>query len=204
LSPAFPTSDDAAALWAWAEHLVGATATAPVPTAAFALFGAATHEHRGVSMLPNDPEGAAAAFAAAASGHRVWTARLRATLGQARALAGAGVPLAADELRSRVVGRGARAWPRPFDWPAVAGAAGSSVVGAATSTPLGRDDPLVMLDPRQLEVLLAVADGLRSREIAARLGMAPGQVDRIIRTARSRLGARTRAEAAALVAAARR
>ncbi len=56
-----------------------------------------------------------------------------------------------------------------------------------------------LLSARQREVLTLVGGGCTSREIAARLGVALSTVDSHVRTARRRLGARTRAQAAAQV-----
>jgi DNA-binding CsgD family transcriptional regulator len=51
--------------------------------------------------------------------------------------------------------------------------------------------------PREMEVLGLVAQGLTSRLIGARLGIAPATVDSLVRTATSKLGVRRRRQAAA-------
>lgn len=56
------------------------------------------------------------------------------------------------------------------------------------------------LTPRQLEVTLLVRDGLRQTEIAACLGVSVRQVERLLRAARERVGARTTSELAAMLA----
>jgi DNA-binding NarL/FixJ family response regulator len=60
------------------------------------------------------------------------------------------------------------------------------------------------LSHRQQEVLAAVARGLQTKEIARELGIAEGTVKTHISRACERLGARTRAQAAARYAARRR
>jgi DNA-binding NarL/FixJ family response regulator len=57
------------------------------------------------------------------------------------------------------------------------------------------------LTEREVEVLLLVADGLSTPDIAARLHIARSTVDTLVRSARQKLGARTRREAAAVVVA---
>jgi two-component system response regulator DesR len=51
------------------------------------------------------------------------------------------------------------------------------------------------LTPREREVLLAAAEGLRSNEIARRLHLAPGTIRNYLSTAISKTGARNRLEA---------
>ena len=57
------------------------------------------------------------------------------------------------------------------------------------------------LTEREVEVLLLVADGLSTPDIAARLRVARSTVDTLVRSARQKLGARTRREAAAVLVA---
>ena len=56
------------------------------------------------------------------------------------------------------------------------------------------------MTPRQREVLMLVADGHSSTEIAALLGLRTGTVESHIDAAMERLGARTRQQAALLAA----
>jgi len=56
------------------------------------------------------------------------------------------------------------------------------------------------LSGREREVLHLVSSGLRTRNIAARLGIEPGTVDEIVRSASTKLNARSRIEAAARLA----
>jgi DNA-binding CsgD family transcriptional regulator len=56
------------------------------------------------------------------------------------------------------------------------------------------------LTERELAVLALVAEGLTTREIAARLSVTPPTVETLLASARRRLGARTRVEAVALLA----
>jgi DNA-binding CsgD family transcriptional regulator len=57
------------------------------------------------------------------------------------------------------------------------------------------------LSPREREILMLVGQGLTTAEAASRLGVQPATVDRVIRLAMSRLGARSRIQAAELAAA---
>lgn len=57
-----------------------------------------------------------------------------------------------------------------------------------------------ILTRREREVLVLVAGGLHNDEIAAQLGIAPSTVAALLRTSMAKLGARTRAEAAARLA----
>jgi DNA-binding NarL/FixJ family response regulator len=62
----------------------------------------------------------------------------------------------------------------------------------------GREDPLTS---REREVLELVGAGLHDDEIAARLGIAPSTVARLVRSAMAKLDAHTRGQAAANLAA---
>jgi DNA-binding NarL/FixJ family response regulator len=59
---------------------------------------------------------------------------------------------------------------------------------------------LTLLSPREREVLLLLADGYQGPEIAGRLFLSPETVRTHIRNAVTKLGARTRVQAAAMVA----
>jgi DNA-binding CsgD family transcriptional regulator len=67
-------------------------------------------------------------------------------------------------------------------------------LGVRRSAPRGRGPS--PLSRREAEVLLLVGEGRRTREIAARLGLRPSTVDGLIRSAMTKVGARTRIEAA--------
>jgi DNA-binding CsgD family transcriptional regulator len=56
-----------------------------------------------------------------------------------------------------------------------------------------------LLTSQEHKVLLLVVEGLTSNEIARRLGIAPSTVNTHVRSAKHKLGARTRIEAAAMV-----
>jgi DNA-binding CsgD family transcriptional regulator len=56
----------------------------------------------------------------------------------------------------------------------------------------------VELTARERQIVLLVGDGLSSREIGQRLGLAPSTVDSHVRAAMAKLGARTRRQAACL------
>jgi DNA-binding NarL/FixJ family response regulator len=71
-------------------------------------------------------------------------------------------------------------------------------VRATPPTPVGTAGPL---SPREHEVLGLVAEGLSSERIAARLGVTRATVETQVRTAMTKLGARTRTQAAVRVAA---
>lgn len=55
------------------------------------------------------------------------------------------------------------------------------------------------LTSRELEVIELVGGGLSSREVAARMGLRLSTVESHVRSARTKLGVRTRLEAAVLV-----
>ena len=54
------------------------------------------------------------------------------------------------------------------------------------------------LTPSEYEVLRLMSSGLANRQIAQRLGISPGSVERHMRALYTKLGARTRAEAATI------
>jgi DNA-binding NarL/FixJ family response regulator len=64
----------------------------------------------------------------------------------------------------------------------------------------GGDDPLAALSAREREVLSLLADGLRNREIADRLGVGEATVKTHVRHVLEKLRFRNRAEAAAFAA----
>jgi DNA-binding NarL/FixJ family response regulator len=70
---------------------------------------------------------------------------------------------------------------------------------ARSSTPRSLQE----LTRREREVLEGVASGLTSREIAVRLGTRAPTIDALVRSAMSKLDARTRVQAAALAPSAR-
>lgn len=63
------------------------------------------------------------------------------------------------------------------------------------SADTGRSGPLLGLSERQIECLVLAADGLTSKEIARRIGVAPSTVDNHIRSAAARLQVSSRREA---------
>ena len=211
----FPTTDDAVVLWAWAEHELGREVTAPAPTSGFALFAGAGPERRALEVLRTSPAQAGDLLEEAHAAHCVWSARLRCRWGQVQARSSVPDGPQLEDLRSALRTEAdrygcTRGWaarlattghgtPDGAFAPAAPGVDPARAGPRATaSTPA---DPSGRLDPFQHEILLLVAAGLRSRGIAERLGVTTSQVDRAIRAARATLGARTRAEAAAVVAA---
>ncbi|MER3397525.1 MAG: DNA-binding response regulator [Chloroflexota bacterium] len=66
--------------------------------------------------------------------------------------------------------------------------------------PAGPGEPPEALTPRELEVLGLVADGLSNKEIAHRLGISEHTVKFHVNTIMSKLGARSRTEAAVMAA----
>jgi DNA-binding CsgD family transcriptional regulator len=63
------------------------------------------------------------------------------------------------------------------------------------SADTGRSGPLLGLSERQIECLVLAADGLTSKEIARRIGVAPSTVDNHIRSAAARLQVSSRRDA---------
>ena len=80
------------------------------------------------------------------------------------------------------------------------------ILGAGTTAEavaraqLGGPRPAIRVTPRERQVLDAVAAGRRDAAIAAELGIAPSTVAALLRSAMSKLGARNRVQAAAMLA----
>ncbi len=193
----YPTLAGTHVMWRWAEYEMGLALTAPDPKGG--LLDSAQREADAITVLhAGDARAAAEQFLAAAESWQriLWrsTLRCRWAAGHALALAGdrqAAITLleatdrsldssGATALRSRV-----QASLRLAASPAGVGARRAGAGGAITN--------------REREILRLVADGLRTAEIASRLGIADATVNSHIRTATRKLGVRTRAEAAAKV-----
>ena len=71
---------------------------------------------------------------------------------------------------------------------------------AGASRPAARGAGSHGLSAREAEILALVADGLTNAEVARRLGLGRPTVERLIATASTKLGARTRLQAAAIAA----
>jgi DNA-binding NarL/FixJ family response regulator len=81
-------------------------------------------------------------------------------------------------------------------------AAGGNYIDAQLAGMLSEDSELARLaalSPRELEILELLADGLNGQMIAERLFLSPETVRTHVRNATSKLGARTRVQAVALV-----
>jgi DNA-binding NarL/FixJ family response regulator len=106
--------------------------------------------------------------------------------------------------------RRARAWgamavlPRGVDTPALEAALSAVLEGLTVADPVlepsphepgGLDETAEELTPRELEVLVLIAEGLSNRAIAARLGIRESTVKDHVLSMLDKLGAQSRTEA---------
>ncbi len=108
-----------------------------------------------------------------------------------------------DGFAGLVLGRvrdSARRRPAPIRVPGSAAAPAGPVAPAPAATARRPSRPASRLTARQLEVALLLRDGLRQTEIAACLGISSRQVERLIASARERVGAATTTQLVAMLA----
>lgn len=170
-------------------------ALSPSPPAALVAY---VLESRALdALLAGDHEAAESGLLAVASGQRHPLAALRARLGAAEAArrAGAGQRARAHLLAARedAVARAARGY-----LPRIEAALQRTTPAAASTRRRARGE----LSTREEQVLMLVGDGHASASIAALLGIDRTTVDSHVLSARRKLGARSRREAALRVAAA--
>lgn len=193
----FPAQAAGAAAARWAA-LDGATPTVvPRPASTFPLLQPLTAEADGLdALLAGDPSAAVELFrrAIAEGGMLRNQRRNRWALGEALRRDG-------RTAEARAVLEDLVAEAGGADLPPLLARARASLrlLGASGSSPTAQHPS--GLTEREVEVLLLVADGLSTPEISARLRVARSTVDTLVRTARRKLGARTRREAAAVLVA---
>jgi DNA-binding CsgD family transcriptional regulator len=162
---------------------------APVP-----LLAGAVPESLALSrLLGGDAAGAERRFLEAAE---LWAGQV--LFAEIRALWGAGIAALRADSPERLLEAERRARAAGIE-PLLARVR-RSLREAGIPRPAPRARHAGVITGREHEVLELVAGGLSSREIAARLGVAPSTVDSQVRSAMRKLGARTRAQAALTVA----
>lgn len=182
----------------WAALDAGTRPPAPLDVAPFPLFEGAVPESHAVARLAGgDAAGAERLFLEAAG---LWAGRV--LFAEIRALWGAGIAAlragARERARKRLLEAERRARAAGME-PLLARVRRSlREAGVFRSAPRAQRPGTITA--REQEVLELVAAGLNSREIAARLGVAPSTVDSQVKSAMRKLGARTRAQAALTIA----
>ena len=195
----YPTLAGTQVVWRWAQYEAGMELTAPDPTGG--LLDCAELEADAIRALTEgNADLAAEGFEAAADSWRPILRRcaLRSLWGAGRALIAAGRPDRAVEIlegvEAELDGAGCEAL-RPRVMSAL-----READGRATGTRGSRSGEPITFQERA--VMSLAAEGLRTAEIARRLGIAPATVQSHIRSAKQKLGARSRAEAVGLMRAA--
>jgi DNA-binding CsgD family transcriptional regulator len=193
----FPAQGGAATTVRWAVLDGAAPVSVPRPVSTFPLLQPLTTEADGLdALLAGDARSAVELFrrAIAEGGMLRNQRRNRWALGEALRRDGRTAEARAvlEDLAAEAGGADLR--------PLLARARASlRLLGAAGSSPTAQHPS--GLTEREVEVLLLVAEGLSTPEISARLRVARSTVDTLVRTARRKLGARTRREAAAVLVA---
>ena len=193
----YPSLAGTQVVWRWAEYESGVELTAPDPVGG--LLDCATVEAAGIALLAEGrPADAAEVFLAAAESWRpiLWrcAVRCRWAAGHARSLAGErdGAMSLLESVDADLDRSGVPAL-RPRVLASMRSTMGAPAAASAAQRGSG------LLTPREHKVLLLVVEGLTSNEIARRLGIATSTVNSHVRSAKHKLGARTRIEAAAMV-----
>ncbi len=195
--PGYPTLAGTQVVWRWAQYESGLELTAPEPTGG--LLDCAQLEADAISRLAaGDPSGAAEGFEAAADSWRpiLWRCALRSKWGAGRAWTEAGEPNRAVALLEHVMAEldtaGCNAL-KPRVMAALRAADGRGNAGDRRSRSGG------VVTHQERAVMALVADGLRTSEIARRLGITPATVQSHVRSVMGKLGVRSRIEAAGLL-----
>jgi DNA-binding CsgD family transcriptional regulator len=195
--PGYPSLAGTQVVWRWAEYESGVALSAPDP--AGGLLDSATIEAGAIDMLADGrPADAAEAFLAAADSWRpiLWRCTLR-----CRWAAGHALSLAGDRRAARSLLESVDAELDRSGVPALRPRVLASLRSTDRAPTAPSQGPRVssLLTSQEHKVLLLVVEGLTSNEIARRLGIAPSTVNTHVRSAKHKLGARTRIEAAAMV-----
>lgn len=209
LPAGFPSLAGMQVVWRWAEFESGLPITAPAP--AGGLLDSAKVEAEAIDLLIAGRHlDAAERFLAAAESWRPVLMRcaLRCRWGAGLSFARGGRTVEALELLDDLDADLDRCWApalRPRVTAARRMARGSSLGAARSATGPGDAGAGTVataqaVTPRERAVLVLVAEGLTSAEVARRLGVSVATVNTHIQSAKRKLGARTRIEAAARVA----
>ena len=194
--PGYPSLAGTQVVWRWAEYESGLPLSAPDP--AGGLLDCATIEAGAISMLARGSfSEAAEAFHAAAESWRpiLWRNALR-----CRWAAGHSLSLAGD--RGAAVGI-LEAVDAELDRSGIPALRQRVRTSLRASAPAPASVPRLrgtsVLTGQEHKVLLLIVEGHASSEIARRLGVATSTVNSHVGSAKRKLGARTRIEAAAIV-----
>ncbi len=197
--PGYPSVAGTQVVWRWAEYESGLPLTAPDPVGG--LLDCAMIESAAIEMLADGRAAdAAEGFIAAADSWRpiLWRCALR-----CRWAAGHSLALIGDRDTAIDMLDGVDAELDLAGLPALRPRIRSSLRLAARPSTTSSSSPgprgTALLTAQEHKVMLLVVEGLTSGEIARRLGIATSTVESHVRSARRKLGARTRIEAAAMV-----
>lgn len=198
--PGYPSLAGTQVVWRWAEYELGRPLSAPDPTGG--LLDAAELEASAIELMAaGELAEAAERFLQAAESWRpiLWRCTLRSRWGAGHALALAGERDAAGQLLREVDAELDRSG-YPALRPRVLATLRSIGLGPPGGAGGGRRATSTGgLTQQEREVLSLVVDGLSTDAIARRLGVSPPTVNSHVNSAKRKLGARTRTEAAAMV-----
>ncbi len=196
----YPSLAGTQVVWRWAEYELGRPLSAPDPTGG--LLDAAELEASAIELMAaGELTAAADRFLAAAESWRpiLWRCTLRSRWGAGHALALAGERDVAGQLLREVDAELDRSG-YPALRPRVVATLRS--IGLRPSGGAGGGLRATLPGPlthQEREALLLVVEGLSTDAIARRLGVSPPTVNSHVNSAKRKLGARTRTEAAAMV-----
>ena len=193
----YPSLAGTQVVWRWAQYESGLPLTAPDPVGG--LLDCAELEAAGIRLLADGCHTeAATTFLSAAESWRpvLWRCALRSRWAAGHSLALAGETAAATDLLEAVDEELDRSGV-PALRPRVVASLRSMDRSQRSSSPRTRGTSL--LTPQEGRVMLLIAEGLTNSEISRRLGVSVSTVNTHVRSAKRKLGARTRIEAAATV-----
>lgn len=192
----FPALAGMHVLWAWAELESGTPITAPVPHGG--LLDCAEIESEALALLADGQHaGATRRFLDAAES---WSSVLLRCTARCRWAAGHAAALGGDPDRALELLEQLDAELDRLGIPALRPRVQASIrIATPTAAPSRRPRVDSVLTAQEQQVMLLVVEGLTSSEIARRLGISPSTVNTHVRSAKQKLGARTRIEAAAMV-----